>query len=141
MPDPEPVTAVTFTVIEGVPALVAVMFPSRVSALLAVSTNTAVTPSSRCSRRISVRVRTRSAASRLESGSSIRKTDGVTHNRTSHRHALALAAAELGGPAVQQTAEIENLSRRARPARSLSARPTLCCCSPNSMFSRTVICG
>ena len=41
------------------------------------------------------RISTRSLASRLDSGSSIRNTAGLAHDRASQRHALALATREL----------------------------------------------
>ena len=64
-----------------------------------------------CSALISVRICTRSLASRLESGSSNRKTCGIAHDRPPHRHPLALAARELARIAVEIFRESEDIGR------------------------------
>ena len=61
-------------------------------------------------RLISERICTRSLASRLESGSSIRKTRGVAHQRAAERHALLLAARELARLALEQMRHVEHLA-------------------------------
>ena len=66
-----------------------------------------VLPTRWCSFLISVRMSTRSLASRLESGSSNRKSFGIAHQRAAHRDALALAAGELAGLAVEKRLDLQ----------------------------------
>src|SRR4029453_10979055 len=100
---------------------------------------------SRCSFWISVRICTRSFASRLESGSSNRNTFGsrtmarplapararrpgrclgvrVAHDGAAHRPALALAAGELLGLAVEQLGDREDARGVVHPRPDLVAR-------------------
>ncbi len=58
---------------------------------------------------MSARICTRSFASRFESGSSIRKTLARADDRAAHRDALALAAGELAGLALEVLGEPEQL--------------------------------
>ena len=64
-----------------------------------------------CSRLISVRMSTRSLASRLDSGSSNRNSLRVAHQRAAHGDALALAAGELARLAVEQVVDLQQLRR------------------------------
>ena len=65
---------------------------------------------------------TRSFASRFESGSSSRNACGSPDDRAAHRDALALAARELRGPAVEQVLEAEQRRDLGDPARDLGLR-------------------
>ena len=67
-------------------------------------------------RETSVRICTRSLASRLDSGSSMRNTFGVAHDRAAHGHALALAAGQVRRLALQVLLEVEDLAPPRRPA-------------------------
>ena len=60
---------------------------------------------------ISARIWTRSFASRFESGSSIRNACGLAHDRSSHRHPLALTAGERARLAVEERLEVEDPRR------------------------------
>ena len=55
-----------------------------------------------------MRIETRSSASRLDSGSSNRKTSRLAHDRPADRHALALAAGKLAGPPVEKMVDLED---------------------------------
>ncbi len=79
-------------------------------------------PSRDCSAAISARICTRSFASRFESGSSIRKTLGSPDDRAAHRDALALAARELAGLALEVRLEAEQLRDLARALLALGLR-------------------
>ena len=68
-----------------------------------------VMPSSRCSRLISVRVRMRSAASRLDSGSSIRKTAGLRTTARPTATRWRWPPLSSAGRRSQQRAEAEQL--------------------------------
>jgi hypothetical protein len=94
-----------------------------------------------CSLAISVRICTRSLASRLESGSSNRKTLRLAHDGAAHGDALALAAGELARLAVEQRLEAEDLGARAFTRSAISALGTRAASAPKAMFSRTVMCG
>ena len=56
-----------------------------------------------------MRICTRSAASRFESGSSKRKTSGFAHDGAADGDALALAAGELRRLAVEQRPELQHV--------------------------------
>ena len=60
---------------------------------------------------------TRSFASRLDSGSSNRKTCGIAHDGAAHGDALALAAGKLARHAVEQRVESEDARGLAHPLR------------------------
>jgi hypothetical protein len=62
---------------------------------------------------ISTRICTRNSASRLESGSSNRKTARVAHDGAADGDALALAAGELPRLALQQFVDAAGFRRRA----------------------------
>ena len=80
-----------------------------------------VVPRRWCSFLISVRMSTRSLASRLDSGSSNRKSLRIAHQRPAHGDALALAAGELAGLAVEQVLDLQQLRRPAATRSSLLA--------------------
>ena len=82
-------------------------------------TYTVVVPSRSCSWFSAARMDTRSLASRLDSGSSIRNAGGLADDRPAHRHALPLAAGQRGGLAGQVRLEAEHLRRLADPALDL----------------------
>ena len=63
----------------------------------------------------------RNAASRLDSGSSIRNTDGSPHHRPAERDALALAAGQLTRAALQKRRDLEFRRRIADAAVDLGA--------------------
>ena len=63
-----------------------------------------------CRSEMRIRIEARSLASRLESGSSNRKTSGFD-DRPAHRHALRLAAGELARQAIEQFFQFENFRR------------------------------
>ena len=62
---------------------------------------------------------------------------GVAHQRPADRHALALAAGELVGTAVEQMLDLQHGGGLGDPL--LDLRPWASCAmrSPNDMFSRT----
>ncbi len=80
-------------------------------------TYTVVTPSSRTSAEISARSSARSPLSRLDRGSSIRKSDGPADDRPAHRDPLPLAAGELPGLARQHVADAERAGHVGHPLR------------------------
>ena len=67
-----------------------------------------VLPSRRCSLAISMRISTRSSASRFDSGSSNRNTLGSPHDGAAHRDALTLAAGQLPRLARQHRSDFED---------------------------------
>jgi hypothetical protein len=86
-----------------------------------------VVPSFWCSFLISVRMSTRSLASRFESGSSKRNV-GIAHQRPAHGDALPLAAGKLAGLAVEQVVDLQQLGDSSS---TLSrSRPWACRASP-----------
>ena len=62
-----------------------------------------------CRRLIWVRISTRSLASRLESGSSKRKSCGLAGDGAADGDALALAAGELLGLALEEVLDLQDL--------------------------------
>ena len=78
---------------------------------------------------------TRSAASRLESGSSNRNTFGLAHDGAADRDALALAAGELPGQAVEQVVDPQDVRGPRDLALDLRAAGAAPCFSPKAMFS------
>ena len=87
---------------------------------------------------MSARIWTRSFASRFESGSSIRKTLRLAHDRAAHRHALALAARELGRLALEVLLEAEQLRDLAHARARAPTSSTLAIFSGKPMFASTV---
>jgi hypothetical protein len=84
---------------------------------------------------ISARIWTRSLASRLESGSSKRKTCGLADDGAADGHALALAAGEgLGLAFEEDLVDAEDGGRLGR-ARSISASWHLAQLEPKAMLS------
>ena len=75
-------------------------------------------------RRISSRMLTRSFASRLERGSSIRRIWGEIDQRPGQGDPLLLAPAQLAGGPVLQAFELNALDDLAIRGRSISARGT-----------------
>ena len=72
-------------------------------------------------RATSVRICTRSFASRFDSGSSIRNSLRVAHDRAAHRDALALAAGEVRRLALEVLLEVEDRRAASSTLRSISA--------------------
>ena len=65
----------------------------------------------------------------------------LAHDGPAHRDALALAARELAGLAVEVRLELEDRRRLAHPARRSPAFGTLASLSAKPMLSNTVMCG
>ena len=65
----------------------------------------------------------------------------VAHDRAAHRHALALAAGEVGGLAVEVLGRGRASSRPPRPSCRSPTESTFASLSAKPMFSRTVMCG
>ena len=66
---------------------------------------------------------------------------GLDGERARHRHALALAARELGRIAVEIALDMEQAPPRARPCASRRACDAFCMRRPKATFSNTVMCG
>ena len=68
----------------------------------------------------------------------VHQEDGrIAHHGAADRHALALAAAELRRPAIEQRPEVQHLGRRCRPAAGWSPASSVCWRRPKLMLSRT----
>ena len=65
----------------------------------------------------------------------------VARQRAAHRDALALAAGELAGLAVEQMLDLQQLGDALRPRFVVSAVGILRISRPNEMFSRTLMVG
>ena len=81
----------------------------------------ALKPSSSCSRLISARSCSRSDRSSADSGSSNSSIAGLHRDRAGERHALLLAARELGRIALLEAGEPDDIERLADPLRAISA--------------------
>jgi hypothetical protein len=91
---------------------------------------------------ISVRISTRSFASRLLSGSSNRNTSRVAHDRPAHRDALTLSTRQLAGLTIEQMLDLQQLGspvyRRFALLGVGTFRGSRC---PKPMFRRTGMFG
>ena len=88
-----------------------------------------------CSFAISTRIWTRSAASRFESGSSNRKTRGLADDGAADGDALALAARELLGLALEQVLDLEDAGGLPAPGPRSAAASVFASFRPKAMFS------
>ena len=66
---------------------------------------------------------------------------GIAHDRPAHGDALALAAGELRGAALEQSVRDRGSRRPRRRGASISSFGRLAIFSEKPMFSRTVMCG
>jgi len=98
------------------------------------------TPTRRWMREISARIWTRSLASRLESGSSIKKHRRLADDGASHGDALALAAGELARLGVEVVAQAQQLAA-SRTFVLISCLGNLRSLRAKPMFWATVMCG